>query len=531
MQFRLSKYTAACLALIGMALNAMFAGSPAKAQTSGDICSGIPGLTINAGFEQPDINTTTPATIFTPRPTAATNYDQGDVNGWSTTAADGQIEIWQSGALGVPSYRGAQHAEINANIFSALFQDVQTTPGTEIIWSFAHRGRAGVDTVRVEMGAPGAALVSQGTFSTGNTDWDVKSGRYIVPAGQTVTRFQFVAVSTASGNASVGNFIDEVILAPLCDFGDAPSSFPVLRDDQGAAHRISVSAFLGSGVDPEVDGQPSALADGDDLNGSDDEDGVQFGAVGDGNVFRAASNLIQVTASAPGFINAWVDFNGDGAWGAGEQIFADQPVSVGTQSLNFTVPPGAIAGATNARVRYSTDNPAGQLGPTGSWANGEVEDSRLTILAAASLLVAKSSEPFVDGGAGTGSGLFLPGDDVLYTISVSNVGDGDVIDDTVFVVDTLPDDLIFFNGDANGSAPGTARVLVSANSSNLTFNEGTDLAFSDAATPPADFAACTFSPSAGYDSAIRHICLNPKGSFAAGTPAPEFTVQFRAQIK
>ena len=496
------------------------------------LCQGIPGLTINGGFEQPDIRLATP----TPFQTFTTNpfiraYRQADVPGWSTTDVRGAIEIWETGAQGVPAYAGRQFAEINAYDAAALYQDVATTPGSTVIWSFAHRGRAGTDTVRVLMGPPGGPMVAQGTFSTGNTAWSVKSGSYTVPPGQTVTRFQFFAVSTAGGTLSVGNFIDEVRLSPLCDYGDAPATYPVLRANGGAAHRLTAGVFLGASVDADFDGQPSANATGDDLAGSDDEDGVVFAGPGTAGLVRRGTGTLTITASVAGFINAWLDFNRNGTWDATERIFADRPVTAGTQNLTFTVPATASLGTTFARVRFSSDNPAGALGPTGDWANGEVEDVSLIILNQAVLQVAKSSQSFVDTGVGDGSAFRLPGNDVLYSIQVTNIGEGPVDNNTVFVVDSLPGDLIVLNGDANGSAAGTARVLFANSGSGLTFNPATDVAFSNAASAPASFAQCSYSPQAGYDPAIRHICFAPKGTMVAGTPAPGFQLQFRARIR
>lgn len=374
-------------------------------------------------------------------------------------------------------------------------------------------------------------MVAQGTFSTGNSAWDVKSGTYVVPAGQTVTRFQFLAVSTANGNLSVGNFIDDVRLAPLCDFGDAPSNYPVLFSDGGAAHRITAGAFLGNAADADFGGQPSADASGDDLSGIDDEDGVAFTRSGGPGLARRGTATLSVTASASGFINAWVDFNQDGTWDASERLFADQPVAAGAQDLTFTVPASASLGTTFARVRYSTDNPGGLLGPTGDWSNGEVEDVILLILDQAVLQVAKSSQPFVDAGVGNGTDLRIPGNDVLYTINVTNIGRGAADADAVFVVDSLPGDLIFYNGDANGSAPGSARVLFTQSGTNLTFNPANDVAFSNAASAPDEIGDCTYTPQSGYDPAITHICFNPKGAMANGNPAPSFELQFRAQIR
>ena len=67
-------------------------------------------------------------------------------------------------------------------------------------------------------------------------------------------------------------------------------------------------------------------------------------------------------------LDAWMDFNGDGAWGGpGEQIFASQPVVNGDNELTFDVPSWAASGTTYARLRLST---AGELGIGGAANDG-----------------------------------------------------------------------------------------------------------------------------------------------------------------
>jgi uncharacterized repeat protein (TIGR01451 family) len=136
-------------------------------------------------------------------------FNESSVLGWKTTAADNMIEFWGTTFLGVPSHQGNQHVELNGNLTSGLFQDLCVLPGDTINWSVAHRGRAGVDNMVIRIGVPGG-LVTQQSVSTNNTAWVVYAGGYRVPAGQTVTRFQFEAVSTATGDNTVGNLIDDV---------------------------------------------------------------------------------------------------------------------------------------------------------------------------------------------------------------------------------------------------------------------------------------------------------------------------------
>lgn len=161
-------------------------------------------------------------------------------------------------------------------------------------------------------------------------------------------------------------------VTPTMDYGDAPDpAYPTLLANDGARHDAT-GPMLGTARDPEIDGQPTVAADGDDAFGTDDEDGVVFTSP----YIPGDTVSLKVTASGSGLLNAWVDFNMDGDWSdAGEQIFTDEPLVTGANSLVFGVPAGAVAGtAPFARFRLNT---AGGLGPGGQALDGEVEDHRV----------------------------------------------------------------------------------------------------------------------------------------------------------
>ena len=186
-----------------------------------------------------------------------------------------------------------------------------------------------------------------------------------------------------NGDGNV-NFADFGILAggfnnslalPVMDFGDAGGSFPTSLPN-GARHILGSGLSLGVSVDDELDGQPDPNAAGDGA----DEDGVTFGTLQAGN--SAAAITVNAAVPATAALNAWVDFNSDGDWGdAGEQIFVDQTLSGGNNNLTAAIPAGAVAGATTARFRLSS---VAGYGVAGLAVDGEVEDYRVTIVAAAS---------------------------------------------------------------------------------------------------------------------------------------------------
>ncbi|HSJ02949.1 MAG TPA: hypothetical protein VK956_10870, partial [Verrucomicrobium sp.] len=98
-------------------------------------------LLVNGGFEEPG---------------GFTNYALLNENvfpGWDTEGADSLIEIWQNGfeeySYGpVPAYEGGYFAEVNGTSNIGFYQDFITPETGFLDYSFAHRGRLGVDTMR-----------------------------------------------------------------------------------------------------------------------------------------------------------------------------------------------------------------------------------------------------------------------------------------------------------------------------------------------------------------------------------------------
>ncbi len=167
----------------------------------------------------------------------------------------------------------------------------------------------------------------------------------------------------------VGDVVQEDI-----DFGDAPDpTYPTWLGSNGARHTISPNVYLGRGVDGERDGQPNATATGDDISGTDDEDGVVFAT----DLIPGQPATLLVTASTQGALNAWIDWNADGDWDdADEQIAADRSLTAGVNTLTISVPGRAAAGKTFARFRFST---ARGLRYYGLAPDGEVEDYQVQI--------------------------------------------------------------------------------------------------------------------------------------------------------
>ncbi|TCD04310.1 hypothetical protein EYB45_08695 [Erythrobacteraceae bacterium CFH 75059] len=163
---------------------------------------------------------------------------------------------------------------------------------------------------------------------------------------------------------------------------------------------------------------------------------------------------------------------------------------------------------------------------TGGAARTLMRDTRMRATdAPARLTATKTSAPV--GGAGA-SGFHLPGEEVLYTIRVRNEGDG-AADDGVFIVDTLPAAMEFFHGPP--ALGDSASVRVVPGDSGTTFSAATDLRFSNAAVRPTSLSQCTYTPVAGHDPQVRHVCIRLRDPFLPGTPPPEAELVLRARIR
>lgn len=210
----------------------------------------------------------------------------------------------------------------------------------------------------------------------------------------------FTGVSDDPTTTTQNDPTDIDVVEALDDYGDAPDSYG------DANHTISPTLYLGSTAPPdsEPDTQlgtdAGAGADGDDGDGTDDEDGVTFSPSlsfpDTVHVVQAGiSNDVDVVATGAGVLNAWIDYNQDGDFDdPGEQIFTDENLSAGSNSISFTPDITLLHGTTYARFRFGSQT---GLGPTGSATDGEVEDYEVNIASPVTDINACAVTGLVDG--------------------------------------------------------------------------------------------------------------------------------------
>lgn len=188
----------------------------------------------------------------------------------------------------------------------------------------------------------------------------------------------------------------------------------------------------------------------------------------------------------------------------------------------------ATMACTNANGSSATTLPTAVPGPI-TPALGDVITCTITNTkktANAILTMVKSSSIVSDPINGSVNPKMIPGAMVNYAITVSNTGTLPVDSNTVFIDDPLPATVTYNNGFTVTFVNGTPA-------SGLSFAAATNVRFSNLAATPASFAACTYTPAAGLDANVKHVCIRPSGIMAGATGAgqPSFTVTFQTQIK
>jgi hypothetical protein len=277
-----------------------------------------------------------------------------------------------------------------------------------------------------------------------------------VPAGldpgTTFARFRFSSAGglDPTGQAPDGEVEDYQIdvVEFYTDYGDAPDSYHTTRDEDGARHVLGGSLFLGGTVDAELDGLPSPNALGDDLDGLiDDEDGVVFD---DGWLLLGQTSGITVTASQGGYLNAWIDYNRDGAWTADEKAFEGRWLNAGPNVLSLAVPADAEPGATFARFRFSSQP---VLEVTGVADNGEVEDYSIVLTTMPrDFGDAPDSYPTLTEGTLATATILLVGDNNDFAITATSPGREYNDIDVIFVSRNVVGDYAVVTFDAGSSS-------------------------------------------------------------------------------
>ncbi|MFJ4624163.1 hypothetical protein [Streptomyces sp. NPDC088812] len=391
---------------------------------------------VNGGFEEPSV------TNYEVLPDASQTQAAKWVPGWLTTASDHMIELWRSGFNGVPAAEGAQFAELNANQVSTLYQDLPTTPGTQLYWRLYHRGREGDDTMALDIGAPGRA-VEQRRFTDGKTAWGYYTGTYTVPAGQTLTRFAFRSISAAGGNRFIGNLLDGIFFGTAPHVVLAKTAIPTgpLEVGDVITYRVSARNEGGGGAENLVltDVVPAGTTY---VPGSlRIVDGPNAGAKTDD---RGDDQAYYDTGA-----NAVVFHLGNGASGvAGGSLPNTDTLAAGT-TVEYRVVIDRASGGKQIR-NTATASYENRLGDRPQPLQSTSDEAVTQVRPAADLAVVKAADATT----------VTVGQTVTYRVTVRNTGPNGATG--VTVTDRLPAGLVFLSADGTtgGYDAGTGRWAV-----------------------------------------------------------------------
>jgi uncharacterized repeat protein (TIGR01451 family) len=427
-----ARLVAVLLALLGM-LAAM------------DVHAQIQRAIVNPSFESPLVS---PPATFTSQP--AGNYiivPQTWVSGWLSTSPSASctnpsspcnngIELWYTPFQGITAADGTVSAELNASAVSMLYQTVCMSNGEVFKWQWDHHGRAGTDSAAFRLGIPSTGLpagstaadsysfpIAQGTTPNNGTvgtvtnldathgtvnapvlvtnGWTQYSGTYTYSGTSGQLHIGFVAISTATGDATVGNELDaiQIALTPFLEFTSATYTGDAANPSLGIPTVTVIGTVPTGGIAVTVN-----ITGGTAVLGTH----YQLGVGGDSRLTGVSNTSTSVTFTLPA-----------GTYSAG----AGNTFAIPMQVLNATA-----AGGYPKTVSFAIA-PAGALYSLASNVTcgaTAITASTLTINAP-QLTVTKTASPTPFVGGQTGS----------YMITVQNTGAAATVGN-ITISDVLP---------------------------------------------------------------------------------------------
>ena len=223
--------------------------------------------------------------------------------GWSSTQKDGTDNIQhKAGATEIQYDDQADnvYAELCAyEKGTAIYQDIKTVPGTlyKIRLKHASLYSGYLDKMQVMVGAPGheqavemtrtsvngngdtlnekSTTIATKVSNTGETDrnhenqWETYEGTYMIPDGQTTTRFTFRSVAAESIDR--GNLLDDIVFDKAYrlnyDKNASDSSGQIPSNERGRENTVQPAKAKTTGTVKTVvdtsDGLPTELVNGD----------------------------------------------------------------------------------------------------------------------------------------------------------------------------------------------------------------------------------------------------------------------------
>ncbi len=325
------------------------------------------------------------------RSTIPANYDANKYISYSFTTKDfsGQIaELYGFAAASFEAAHSGHNQDTGAYKVALLIDDDATFSSPDVL----------INEVAFDDGVVADADAFSGPQDHGSTLYTIahyNADNIVTLASNTTYYLRVYPYGDTKSGMDAGQPYSDVVLwddfmlkAVNCsepvaavDYSDAPSS-GTSPDGSGtnnygsASHTIDSTLFLGATApDADASSQPTANADGDDTNGTDDDDGVSAFPVlteSDTSYSIPAANL---TASGTGTLHAWLDFDGDGSFESTEYTSTTVTAGVIASDLDWTAQTTmGTGGSTFARFRFTSDSSITASTPEGLATDGEVED-------------------------------------------------------------------------------------------------------------------------------------------------------------
>jgi protocatechuate 3,4-dioxygenase beta subunit len=233
---------------------------------------------------------------------------------------------------------------------------------------------------------PGAYRVAIGTTAAPLDRATLTTTAANNAAVSSVTSSATSVIQTLSITSSSVADVDFAFLSTVNhDYGDLPSDYGMTTLAQGGARHVipagGSTIWLGSAPDADTNGPTSARADGDDLLGSDDEDGiapVNPSLWSDGTVGAGHGGSVTAAVHGSGWLCGWIDWNQDGDFVDAGEFVMNQAVSTGNPTIAFDIPAGTVVAGSQSwlsRFRLFATVPSFPLFSfSGEVVDGEVED-------------------------------------------------------------------------------------------------------------------------------------------------------------
>lgn len=462
---------------------------------------------------------------------------ENEINTLLGGAASGTVSIT------LPDVVAATNAGDDALLIASVYQNVEQT-----VTGFVRNATA---TAQVVAGTPGNSSLAPAAYDATQVPDEADDGKLVTGANASTEGFVLpaghVALATLSVTNAGGNYdtpngnvhnepngftggayfrnggatpatlytLQMAGAAATLTYGATNASFLLESDNADVAdapisygnptHTIA-GIRLGSSADADAALLNSASADGDDLNNTDDENGLTLTSP---LALGGTASVPVVIQNGSGFLDAWFDWNSDGDFNdAGEQMTSSQAVAIGTVTLSIAVPVSAVAGQTFARFRVCTNNTAldSCATPAGTVQSGEVEDYAVT-------LAAIDFGDLPDTTAGTSA--------ANYETLTANGGPSHVISAGLFLGAGVDSDgngqpnLAATGDDVNGSAPDDETGFISLTNSNPT-------------SPCLGTSTLRFTATApiGVDNARLNVFVDRNGDGDFGDPAEVGSITF-----